>query len=62
MYKQLIREQRYAIFLGLKEGKPQKEIAQQIGVSPSTISRELKRNSNKQGKYSYALADEMAHE
>ena len=62
MYKQLIREQRYAISLGLKEGKTQKEIAQQIGVSPSTISRELKRNSNKRGKYCYALADEMAHE
>lgn len=62
MYKQLIREQRYAISLGLKEGKTQKEIASQIGVSPSTISRELKRNSNKRGQYSYALADEMARE
>ena len=39
-YKQLTREQRYAISLGLKEGKTQKAIALQIGVSASTVSRD----------------------
>lgn len=45
-YKQLTREQRYAISLGLKEGKTQKAIALQIGVSASTVSRELRRNKS----------------
>lgn len=43
--KQLTREQRYAISLYLKEGKTQKMIAEAIGVSKSTISREVRRNS-----------------
>lgn len=60
-YKQLTREQRYAISLGLKEGKTQKAIALQIGVSASTVSRELRRNKSHR-VYSYSLADEMSHE
>ena len=60
-YKQLTREQRYAISLGLKEGKTQKAIALQIGVSASTVSRELRRNKSHR-VYSYSLADEMSRE
>ena len=46
MYKHLISEQRYAIYLMLQKNMPQKkDIAESIGVSPSTITRELKRNS-----------------
>ena len=61
-YKQLTREQRYAINLFREQGKRQNEIAETIGVSPSTISRELKRNSNKYGKYTWRHADELACE
>ncbi len=60
MYKQLTREQRYAIYLGIKEGKSQKAIARQIGVHPSTVSRELKRNANRHGRYLWKEADESA--
>ncbi|MGI6519602.1 MAG: IS30 family transposase [Fermentimonas sp.] len=61
-YKQLTSEQRYAIFLGLENELSQSEIARSIGVSASTVSRELKRNRNKRGGYSWRLAQEMADE
>lgn len=57
--KQLSREQRYAISLYLKEGKTQKTIAEAIGVSKSTISREVKRNSGLRG-YTFKQAQEWA--
>ena len=60
MYNQLTREQRYAIYLGLQEGKTLTSIAQQIGVSVSTVSREKSRNSNRHGRYLYAEAHELA--
>lgn len=62
MYKQLTLEQRYAINLGKQEGKTQTAIARQIGVNKSTISRELKRNSNRFGKYGWKSAEEKAME
>lgn len=40
----------------------QKDIAINIGVSASTVSRELKRNRGKRGKYSSRLAQELANE
>ena len=58
MYKQLTREQRYGIYLGKQEGKSQTAIARQIGVSKSTVSRELKRNSGIRGHYNYERAIE----
>ena len=61
-YKQLISQQRYTISAMLQKGYSQKEIADAVGVSASTISRELKRNRGKRGVYSYKLADEMAQE
>lgn len=60
MYKQLSREQRYAIYLGLKENKTKTAIAQQIGCSVSTVSREIKRNTNRHGHYVFQHACELA--
>ena len=58
MYNQLTREQRYAIYLGIQEGRSQRAIARQINVSPSTVSREIRRNSNRFGHYSWSVAQE----
>lgn len=57
--KHLNREQRYAIFLMHKEKKSMRHIAKMINISVSTVSREIKRNSNN-GKYSYLQAEENA--
>ena len=62
MYKHLTREQRYVIYLGKQEGRSQSAIARQIGVDKSTVSRELKRNSNRFGKYGWVAADERAND
>jgi IS30 family transposase len=48
-YKQLSQAQRYQIEILKKAGKNQKEIAELLGVSESTISRELTRNQGKKG-------------
>lgn len=61
-YKQLTSEQRYAIYLSLENGDTQRTIASLIGVSPSAVSRELQRNKDKRGGYSWRLAHEMAME
>lgn len=61
-YKQLTSEQRYAIYLGLQNGVSKLKIAKSVGVSPSTIYREIHRNKNKTGGYSWRLAQEMTNE
>ncbi|MCQ2260917.1 MAG: helix-turn-helix domain-containing protein [Bacteroidales bacterium] len=48
--KHLSKEQRYAISVMYKENKTQTEMAKAIGVSKSTICRELKRNTRPHGK------------
>jgi IS30 family transposase len=48
-HKQLTQEQRYQIAVLKEAGHNNKTIASLIGVSASTISRELKRNSGKRG-------------
>ena len=48
-YNQLTEIQRYQIEALNKAEKKQNEIAEILGVSPSTISRELKRNKGKRG-------------
>jgi IS30 family transposase len=48
-YKQLTYEQRIEIYALLKAGLNQTEIAKLIGVSKSTISREVKRNTGLKG-------------
>ena len=45
-YKQLTLEKRYQISALIKAGLNQKSIAFELGVHPSTISREFKRNSH----------------
>jgi IS30 family transposase len=48
-YKQLTKEQRYQIAALKKAGHSNKEIAENIGTSEPTISREFKRNTGKRG-------------
>nr|WP_286832418.1 MULTISPECIES: helix-turn-helix domain-containing protein [unclassified Proteiniphilum] len=61
-YKRLTSEHRYVIYLGMKNGDTRKTIANLIGVSPYTVSREVRRNKKKNGGYSWRLAQEMADE
>jgi IS30 family transposase len=48
-YSQLTEGQRYQISALLKAGTSQQAIAEILEVSPSTISRELERNTGKRG-------------
>lgn len=58
-YKQLTSTERYLIKKLLKTGFNQTEIAREVGVHKSTISRELKRNRGKRG-YRYKQAQQFA--
>lgn len=62
MYKHLTQAQRYAIYLGLKEGRSQSSIAKMIEVSPSTVSREIRRNQNRFGHYFWEIAHKKYRE
>ena len=55
-YQQLTLEKRYQISALQKAGFNQKEVAEEIGVHPSTISRELRRNRDRVRGYSAELA------
>ena len=57
----LTREERYHIELDLARGMSLRQIAEGMQRSPSTISRELRRNASGRG-YCHALADELAAE
>ena len=57
---QLTREQRYTISVMHKQGFQQKEIAATINKNKSVVSRELERNRNKHGRYSYSHAQMLA--
>ena len=60
-YKHLTIEERYHIQAYKEAGFFQKEIAEKIGVHPSTISRELKQNSSKVYKrYTATKADKVS--
>jgi len=52
-YKQLSLEQRYKMDALLKAGLKQKDIATRIGVHPSTVSREIKRNVAQRGNHAF---------
>lgn len=55
--RQLTLAERYHICTLLKRGYTQKEIAEHIGVHPSTICREIKRNSDEETlEYEYSFA------
>lgn len=58
-YHHLTTDARCQIYTLKSTGKTQKEIALYLGVSPSSISRELKRNTGKRG-YRYQQANEKA--
>jgi len=62
MYKQLISEQRSQIFALLQRKTQRKEIARIVGISQSTLSRELRRNSSPAGKYIWFKAHDKAME
>jgi len=48
-YTQLTYQQRYHIYTFMKAGFCQSEIAREIGVHKSTVSREVRRNQGKRG-------------
>jgi transposase, IS30 family len=52
-YHQLQFQERYKIFQGQKQGKSRRQIAEELGRDPSTVSRELRRNSDHKGFYYY---------
>ena len=58
-YLHLTCEQRCQIYALLQSGHSQAHIARQIGVDPSTISRELVRNTGARG-YRFKQAHEKA--
>ena len=62
MYKQLTSEQRSQIFALPQRKCPRKEIARIVGTSQSTLSRELRRNSTRSGKYIWFKAHDRAME
>lgn len=56
-YSQLTLKERYHIYTLLQRGYNQKSIAEYIGVHPSTISREIKRNKDSSiDQYDYKTA------
>ncbi|MDF1520584.1 MAG: helix-turn-helix domain-containing protein, partial [Brevefilum sp.] len=58
-YTQLTSKERYLINTLLKIGFNQTQIAKEVGVHKSTISRELKRNTGKRG-YRHKQAQRLA--
>lgn len=56
----LTREQRYTISVMHRKGYKQKDIAATIGKDKSVVSRELQRNANRRGQYSYGYAQMCA--
>ncbi len=60
MYKLVTSEQRSQIFVLLRKKTSRKEIARLMGISGSTLSRELERNSTKHGRYVWVKAQEKA--
>lgn len=57
-YTHLTREERHTIATLKKQGQGVRDIAQSINRSPSTISRELRRNAPESGSYDHAEAHE----
>lgn len=56
MSNQLTEAQRYELYLGLKRKWSQSRIAEEIGVSRSTVCREVRRNSKPDGSYVWKYA------
>ena len=60
MYKQLTSEQRYTINVLLQSKTKLSDIAKAINVHPSTVSREIRRNSGIRGRYNWETAQANA--
>lgn len=61
MYQQITRDERYLIGRLRGQRRSIRAIATQLGRSPSTITRELKRNRRESGSYSAERAQEMTN-
>ena len=59
-YRQLTSEERYALSMLRKQGYTVRGIARALGRAPSTVSREVRRNSRKDGGYRPSTADDFA--
>ena len=60
MYKHLTQAQRYYIYVERQKGSTQKSIAEAIGVSEATVSREIRRNGGKNNSYNFLKAQQKA--
>lgn len=60
--KHLRHEERHTIQMMKQQGHSQKVIAETLGRSPATISRELKRNALADGDYSAVFAERFARD
>jgi IS30 family transposase len=61
-YTELSIEERVAIQIGRHQALSQREIALLLGRSPSTISRELRRNTGSAGRYMACEAQTITRE
>ncbi|OBS12506.1 hypothetical protein ATE49_04590 [Elizabethkingia miricola] len=61
-YNQLTMQQRILISFLIKKNKSQSYIAKELGVHPSTVCRELKRNKTSKGRYNYNLAQSFSED
>lgn len=61
-YHHLHKEQRYRIECLLASGHSQRDVAKEIGVHASTISREKARNSGKSKRYDHLEANQKSIE
>ena len=50
-YRQLTEGQRYQISSFLSQDFSQREIARKLNIAPSTVNRELRRNTDEAGQY-----------
>ena len=60
-YSHFTTEERECLLVLIKIGKKNSEIAKQMGRSPSTISREIRRNAKERESYSAVNAEERYH-
>ena len=58
-YSHFTTKERESLLVLIKTGKKNSEIARQLGRSPSTISREIRRNVDKRESYSAVKAEEQ---
>lgn len=62
MYNHLTSQQRYAIWTLIQNGWSRVRIAKSIGVDPSTVTREINRNSGVHGIYNWETAQKNANQ